>query len=512
MTLNSMSRSTRHDRTDQGGAIEQLIRDIESLSPVGLRLRVDTVGDPSWLTGSMVDAVRRATLEALRNVQRHSGSDQAELTVRSSPESLNMAVVDHGVGFDTTIRTSFGTNHSIKAPINGVGGEVSLEKTPGGGATVRMRLTDDAGATRVHSLTESFELVSDMASGNRSLVGAVIWPLMIPWIYLSVRYSIGAPHQLALLALALGFIAICLIIARRLTHRAPTWRWLTLVGAVMVALHLAGLLLLSPGAMLTFASWPTGFTAVPLVLLCFVLPIRPALVLIAPHPFLVLVFALASPTLAFGTIPWGSLNATLSSPLIALSLGWLLRRSGRQVRSEQARLNEASRAVQTQQALARATSLHLDHTRRLVVPWLEQIASDGTLITTPQIKKQAHLFGLEARDDLYAPGFYDDELRSAVSAYRASGGSVELRAGFRPGAARREVGDLLGRICRALPGGHKITLLPPSPGQRHARVVVVPPVEHVALQSSLRQRERVRVDSDAYRTVFEADEVTHFGE
>jgi hypothetical protein len=89
---------------------------------------------------------------------------------------------------------------------------------------------------------------------------------------------------------------------------------------------------------------------------------------------------------------------------------------------------------------------------------------------------QAAIYATEVRDDLYALGVFTPELRSAVSAYRARGGVVQIRPGFALGE-NHQAGPLLYELVNRLADGHKITLTPPDGSGPCAgtRIAVTPP-------------------------------------
>lgn len=89
-----------------------------------------------------LDAVVEAMSEALRNVVRHAGDDaECAVIVRFAPDSLSMAVVDNGVGFDpeTVAVGRLGIAVSIRGRLARLpGGHARVQSRPGRGTTVQI--------------------------------------------------------------------------------------------------------------------------------------------------------------------------------------------------------------------------------------------------------------------------------------------------------------------------------------------------------------------------------------
>ncbi|MET8854246.1 ATP-binding protein [Amycolatopsis sp. NPDC004625] len=84
-------------------------------------------------------AVVGATHEALTNVAKHAGIDEAFLRVAAVPDSLVVTVLDHGHGFDPGSHTcGRGLEHSIRRRITEAGGDVTVESAPGSGTCVKL--------------------------------------------------------------------------------------------------------------------------------------------------------------------------------------------------------------------------------------------------------------------------------------------------------------------------------------------------------------------------------------
>jgi signal transduction histidine kinase len=93
-------------------------------------------------------AVYFCALEALQNVAKYAGTDRAVVRLREEGHSLVFEIVDHGVGFDPKDR-GFGTGlQGMADRLAALGGQLSVESSPGQGSTVRGAIPVGAGASR----------------------------------------------------------------------------------------------------------------------------------------------------------------------------------------------------------------------------------------------------------------------------------------------------------------------------------------------------------------------------
>ncbi len=101
---------------------------------VRLRLGIGTVTLPS----PVADQLAACVGEALRNVERHSGTGQADVTVTGGPGWAVVKVTDHGRGFDPAAvpPSRRGIRESITGRMLAVGGRAAIASRPGAGTTV----------------------------------------------------------------------------------------------------------------------------------------------------------------------------------------------------------------------------------------------------------------------------------------------------------------------------------------------------------------------------------------
>jgi signal transduction histidine kinase len=99
---------------------------------VGLRLVPVTLPSP------VADQLVACVGEALRNVERHAGTGQAEVTVTGGEGWAVVKVTDHGRGFDpaATPPSRRGIRESITGRMQAAGGQAAIASRPGAGTTV----------------------------------------------------------------------------------------------------------------------------------------------------------------------------------------------------------------------------------------------------------------------------------------------------------------------------------------------------------------------------------------
>lgn len=104
-------------------------------------LEVTVSGDPGALhrlDGGTRAALLHAVDQALGNVRRHAGVDEAEVSVIASGPTLVVTVVDGGVGFvEADIAPDrFGFRESIRGRLEAVGGHARILSSPGAGTSI----------------------------------------------------------------------------------------------------------------------------------------------------------------------------------------------------------------------------------------------------------------------------------------------------------------------------------------------------------------------------------------
>jgi signal transduction histidine kinase len=96
----------------------------------GVRSTVRITGDPRELPTPVEVVLLRAAQEALTNVRRHAGANEAAVLLSYSPLSVRMVVRDDGRGFDPGAGGGFGLA-GIRTRVDQVGGTVAVSVVDG---------------------------------------------------------------------------------------------------------------------------------------------------------------------------------------------------------------------------------------------------------------------------------------------------------------------------------------------------------------------------------------------
>jgi signal transduction histidine kinase len=102
----------------------------------GLAVRLKLV--PVMLPSPVADQLVACVGEALRNVERHAGTERADVTVTGGAGWAVIKIADHGRGFDpaTVPWSRRGIRESIAGRMQAAGGRSAIASRPGAGTTV----------------------------------------------------------------------------------------------------------------------------------------------------------------------------------------------------------------------------------------------------------------------------------------------------------------------------------------------------------------------------------------
>ncbi|WP_018411119.1 sensor histidine kinase [Methyloversatilis thermotolerans] len=123
-------------------ALEWLLQETQTRS--GLRgTLVSTEGGGERRLGRSAEiAVYRIVQEVLTNVVRHAQASEVIVTIGGSPSGLELDIRDDGIGMRVPAQpTSFGLLGMYERA-RALGGELSIESTPGKGTSVRLRVPE----------------------------------------------------------------------------------------------------------------------------------------------------------------------------------------------------------------------------------------------------------------------------------------------------------------------------------------------------------------------------------
>jgi signal transduction histidine kinase len=117
--------------TDLRPKLEQAVASTDDLA-----VRLQLV--PATLPSPVADQLVACVGEALRNVERHAGTGQAEVSVTGGAGWAVVEITDHGCGFDPAVTppSRRGIRESITGRMRAAGGWATIASRPGAGTTV----------------------------------------------------------------------------------------------------------------------------------------------------------------------------------------------------------------------------------------------------------------------------------------------------------------------------------------------------------------------------------------
>ncbi|GAA1911991.1 sensor histidine kinase [Nocardioides hwasunensis] len=448
----------------------ELVARLRAAAPVAVRTVV--VGRPQrlpTLSEPQAAVLLRAAGEGVRNAVRHGRVDGVTIQVSADRDEVRVEVLDRGVGPGDSPQKGFGLRESVERPLAALGGRSVLLSRPGGGAGLLLVVPRDHAGVLDHAHGLTHRALVPM----RTLSRTVAVPLAAAWCAIAVHSVAVHPSTWPALVVCAAWVLLTASIVLRMEGAGPDTRWVSTIAVAITAVQVVGIALLPAGGMLDFRSWNIGMSAVPLAVLVLSLPLPVGAVVLLLQVAVVLAASILRPELTHGLFPWGSLNAVVTAPLAALVLGTLIRRQGRALRRQRQRELALDQRRALEDWRAATTDLYFAHVRDEVLPWLDAIADGRVDPGAPDTVARARLLASAARDDLYAPGFFDDALRDQVARFRSAGGTVELRAGLVPGGHDRAIGHVL-RGLLPIAAGRRIIVTPPSGQESQVRIAVVP--------------------------------------
>lgn len=120
------------------GALRCLCREFSESNGISITFEHEELS--RHLPGNIAMCLYRVTQEALHNVFKHAKAKKATVSLRQTAEGVEIAIVDHGVGFDPVLiraRKGLGLT-TIGERVLGVGGHFSIRSSPGSGTEVRV--------------------------------------------------------------------------------------------------------------------------------------------------------------------------------------------------------------------------------------------------------------------------------------------------------------------------------------------------------------------------------------
>jgi signal transduction histidine kinase len=129
------------DTRDLAGALSDVAR--QMTTGTSLQATVRMIGAARPLQSADEHHLLRIGLEALTNAIKHSGAARVDVALRFADDAVHLVVTDDGSGFTTTrlehVSGHFGLR-GIRERVDKMGGALTLENQPEGGAVVAVRI------------------------------------------------------------------------------------------------------------------------------------------------------------------------------------------------------------------------------------------------------------------------------------------------------------------------------------------------------------------------------------
>jgi hypothetical protein len=189
------------------------------------------------LPAHIADTVRDAVVEALRNVDRHSGQTTASIDV-DCLDSMTIRIHDSGSGFARDAAESFGIREGMRSGLTFVGGTVSVETSATHGTTVTLTLPISALSTiSTHSNEVPLRvgLIDGSLTSRIGMLGTIIFLLVASWV---IAEPLPTPQVVLLFIVTYVLINIALCFGWNTRARIP----LTIAGICLglgVFVHVA---------------------------------------------------------------------------------------------------------------------------------------------------------------------------------------------------------------------------------------------------------------------------------
>jgi len=173
---------------------EALAQEAESFGrQTGIRTLFVPIGTEHPLTDEQKTALFRIAQESLHNIHKHAQANRARVALTFGNDSVTLTVEDDGVGFDTSVQHSPGTQggfglFGMQERARLQGGEVRIESTIGWGTRVTAILPYESGTANLSRETLPKDTREEMSPSTSSTQ---------PTLHPPIRVLIADDHTLA---------------------------------------------------------------------------------------------------------------------------------------------------------------------------------------------------------------------------------------------------------------------------------------------------------------------------
>jgi signal transduction histidine kinase len=135
-------------------AARSLCKEVSQASNIHIDFSHSDVSSP--IPEDVSICLYRVLQESLGNMVKHSGTQEAQVTLTGRPDEIHLAVCDSGVGFDPQEqREIFGLGLiSMRERLNLVGGELLVQSQPSGGTVIKACVPLNPSASTIEHPTE----------------------------------------------------------------------------------------------------------------------------------------------------------------------------------------------------------------------------------------------------------------------------------------------------------------------------------------------------------------------
>ncbi|MDQ4044782.1 MAG: histidine kinase [Chloroflexota bacterium] len=149
---------------DDLGLVAAIEAYVHTIQRTGLSCRLEVTGDPPSFTPEVRLSFYRIAQEALHNVVRHAGADEAVVRLETTDELVRMTVRDNGAGFDPAqaVQPASLGLLSMRERAESIGATFTIVTRPGGGTAIVVERSN-SGDVMSDEVLESMMLMSSGA-------------------------------------------------------------------------------------------------------------------------------------------------------------------------------------------------------------------------------------------------------------------------------------------------------------------------------------------------------------
>ncbi|HEV2129049.1 MAG TPA: ATP-binding protein [Thermomicrobiales bacterium] len=146
---------------DDLGLVAAIEAYVQTIQRTGLSCRLEASGDPPNFTPEVRLSFYRIAQEALHNVVRHAGADEAVVRLETTDELVRMTVRDNGAGFDPAqaVQPASLGLLSMRERAESIGATFTILTRPGGGTAIVVE-RPNSGDVMSDEVLESMMLMS----------------------------------------------------------------------------------------------------------------------------------------------------------------------------------------------------------------------------------------------------------------------------------------------------------------------------------------------------------------